>query len=73
MTHHLEIETPDTVRRAQWAELDQAIFNVDCYLIHFAGDPEKLAIALDRLQTIADQYRRHKQSLPIGYRRKRDI
>ena len=48
MTHHLEIETPDTVRRAQWAELDQAIFNVDCYLIHFAGDPEKLAIALDR-------------------------
>lgn len=69
ITHHLDIVTPDQVLRDKWNLLEEAVHQVDFYLTFFAGDPERLAIIMDRLQTIADQYRRHKQpSVPMMMR-----
>lgn len=65
-------ENPTHMLRAQWDKLMDAILTVDMLLISFRTNPESLAIVLDKLQQIGDQYIGWKKTLPIGYRRPGD-
>lgn len=49
------------------------IHAVDMMTISLRDYPEELAIILDKLQQIGDQYIGYKKTLPFGYRRPGDV
>ena len=63
---------PEHHLRPHWNKLMDCIHAVDMLTVSFRDRPEELAVIMDKLQQIADQYRGSKQTLPYGYRRPGD-
>lgn len=67
-THSIH-ENPEHPLRSHWDKLMNHIHAVDMMAVSMRDHPEELAIILDKLQQIGDQYIGYKKVLPFGYRR----
>lgn len=73
MRPHSVHENPEHPLRPHWDKLMDHIHAVDMMSVSFRDRPEELAIILDKLQQIGDQYIGFKKTLPFGYRRPGDL
>lgn len=60
---------PDHHLRPQWNKLMNHILAIEMLTVSFKDNPNDLAVILDKLEVIADQYVGYKKSLPHDYRR----
>lgn len=72
MNIHSVHANPEHHMRPHWDKLMDSIHAVDMLTVSFRDRPEELAIILDKLQQIGDQYIGFRKTLPFGYRRSGD-